>query len=185
MTIESRPILDLPKGHDPRGNLTFVEGNTFVALIAGFNSRLDEIQAAVLRPKLRHLDRENAARAWLAIESVSAIAGPRCGASNHFRQLLKVWNRQTELSRFLLDADIIQPAFYEGHLQAHQLRRMSCPRSVRGLPGGAVPNARAALRARSRHGAVLRPDAGTGQGPARGRSAISGRLGRFPNVRAR
>ena len=43
--------------------------------IAGFNSRLDEIQAAVLRVKLRHLDRENAARAWLAVEYAQALSG--------------------------------------------------------------------------------------------------------------
>ena len=30
MTIESCQVLDLPKIHDPRGNLTFVEGNTHV-----------------------------------------------------------------------------------------------------------------------------------------------------------
>jgi len=43
--------------------------------IAGFNSRLDEIQAAVLRVKLRHLDHENAARAWLAVEYAQALSG--------------------------------------------------------------------------------------------------------------
>lgn len=38
----------------------------YISLIPGWNSRLDEIQAAVLRIKLRHLDEDNAKRARLA-----------------------------------------------------------------------------------------------------------------------
>ena len=41
----------------------------------GMNSRLDALQAAVLRVKLRHLDHENAARAWLAVEYAQALSG--------------------------------------------------------------------------------------------------------------
>lgn len=42
--------------------------------LAGVNSRLDELQSAVLRVKLRHLDTENARRAALAAAYVEALA---------------------------------------------------------------------------------------------------------------
>jgi dTDP-4-amino-4,6-dideoxygalactose transaminase len=38
----------------------------YVSDVAGFNSRLDELQAAVLRVKLKHLDEENARRREIA-----------------------------------------------------------------------------------------------------------------------
>jgi dTDP-4-amino-4,6-dideoxygalactose transaminase len=41
----------------------------------GFNSRLDALQAAVLRVKLRHLDDWNAARAWIAMRYHELLEG--------------------------------------------------------------------------------------------------------------
>jgi dTDP-4-amino-4,6-dideoxygalactose transaminase len=48
----------------------------YVSDFPGGNSRLDELQAAILRIKLRHLDRENEARRKIA-------AGYRAGLQNH------------------------------------------------------------------------------------------------------
>jgi dTDP-4-amino-4,6-dideoxygalactose transaminase len=47
----------------------------YVSYIPGWNSRLDELQAAVLRVKLRYLDVDNQARAQLAADYDSGFAG--------------------------------------------------------------------------------------------------------------
>ncbi len=45
----------------------------FVSNLQGWNSRLDEIQAAVLRVKLKYLDRDNSMRIKLALEYMSNL----------------------------------------------------------------------------------------------------------------
>ena len=47
--------------------------------ILGYNSRLDELQAAILRVKLKHLDRFNAARAEIARGYRKLLAGTPLG----------------------------------------------------------------------------------------------------------
>ena len=47
----------------------------YISDIVGRNSRLDELQAAILRIKLRHLDADNAKRQQLAVQYSSGIAG--------------------------------------------------------------------------------------------------------------
>ncbi len=63
----------------------------YVFPMRGRNSRMDEIQAAVLRVKLRHLDEDNARRRELAMRYASRTRNPRivlpgpgyCGTSVH------------------------------------------------------------------------------------------------------
>lgn len=49
--------------------------NRYTSAIAGWNSRLDELQAAILRVKLRYLDEENAARRRAAALYGELLAG--------------------------------------------------------------------------------------------------------------
>lgn len=49
----------------------------YVSLFPGLNSRLDEIQAAILRVKLKYLDDENARRQEIARKYNAALAGTR------------------------------------------------------------------------------------------------------------
>jgi hypothetical protein len=67
----------------------------------------------------------------LADLNVLVVPGPRSGAYNNFRSLLDVWSGETELFHFLLDDDIIYPAFYERHLIAHTSAKISCSISRR------------------------------------------------------
>ena len=56
-------------------NYGWEPGRRYVSEVRGINSRLDEIQAAILRVRLRHLDEANAARGRLAAIYDGALAG--------------------------------------------------------------------------------------------------------------
>ena len=80
----------------------------YVSHVAGFNSRLDELQAAILRVKLSGLDAANAERARLASVYDEALAGAevivparREGASHAFHLYVVRSSRRDELLRHL------------------------------------------------------------------------------------
>src|SRR5262249_39209913 len=98
----------------------------YISELAGMNSRLDELQAAVLRVKLRHLDRENARRREIArvydgrLASRSIILPHSRGAMEHVYHQYVVRSRQREsLKAFLKDNAIGVAIHYPApvHLQ--------------------------------------------------------------------
>ena len=59
----------------------------------GYNCRLDEIQAAMLRVKLRHLEQENETRAAVARAYNEAIDNPRVKAPVIFEDMKQIWHQ--------------------------------------------------------------------------------------------
>lgn len=59
------------------------------------------------------------------------IEGPRQGAYENVKHLLKVWDHSSELVHLLFDDDVIYPEFYERHLTAHASAQLSCSISRR------------------------------------------------------
>lgn len=80
----------------------------YVSSLPGFNSRLDELQAAVLRVKLRHLEADNRRRAEIAARYDAGLAGTavrppkvRPGATHVYHlYVVRSWRRE-ELRAFL------------------------------------------------------------------------------------
>ena len=105
----------------------------YVSHLSGLNSRLDEVQAAILRVKLRHLDTDNARRASLARAYDQGLAGSGLVTPNSRPEASHVYHlyvirsrRRDELQAFLKSRDIgtlvhypvpvhLQPA-YRGRL---------------------------------------------------------------------
>jgi dTDP-4-amino-4,6-dideoxygalactose transaminase len=56
-------------------NYGWAEGKRYYSAVKGVNSRLDELQAAILRVKLRHLDAWNERRRAIAARYTEALAG--------------------------------------------------------------------------------------------------------------
>lgn len=75
--------------------------------------------------------------------------GPRNGAYENLKYLVRLWNGRSELLHLLLDDDVIYPEFHERHLVAHASGDFSCSVSRRwtadgvGMPmtGQPVPQA--------------------------------------------
>lgn len=125
----------------------------YVSHLRGWNSRLDELQAAILRVKLRSLDSDNASRRRIAARYSEALKGcdlvlPSCYANaEHVYHLYVVRSRQRDaLQKHLVEKQIgalvhypvpvhLQPA-YAGRLKgADQLPESErAAREVLSLP---------------------------------------------------
>jgi dTDP-4-amino-4,6-dideoxygalactose transaminase len=108
----------------------------YVSNLPGYNSRLDELQAAVLRVKLRHLDADNAARWARAAQYDDGLAGTaverprrRPQASHVFHLYVVVSSQRDRLQAHLKAQGVgtlvhypvpvhLQPA-YRGRLRGH------------------------------------------------------------------
>ena len=108
----------------------------YVSHVCGWNSRLDEIQAAILRVKLRYLDEDNRARARLAGDYAAGLAdaglvlpGARPRATHVYHMYVVRSRFRDALQSFLRSRGIaalvhypvpihVQPA-YEGRLRGH------------------------------------------------------------------
>ena len=64
----------------------------YVNIYQGVNSRLDEIQAAVLRVKLEHLDADNAKRRNIAAQYLSKITNPKVILPRPYAENAHVWH---------------------------------------------------------------------------------------------
>ena len=119
----------------------------YVSHVPGWNSRLDEIQAAVLRVKLSYLDADNAARERLAAwydDALSAtpliLPARRLEATHIFHLYVVRSTRRDELQRFLKERGIGALVHYPApvHLQPAYRGR---------LPGGdSLPETERAAR---------------------------------------
>jgi len=111
-----------------------------VSEIAGMNSRLDELQAAILRVKLRYLDAENARRRELAAMYCQLLAREnltlpvlRDGAEHVFHQYVVRSSRRDELRAYLQAQGIGTLVHYPVpiHLQPAYQGRLRLGRSLR------------------------------------------------------
>lgn len=86
----------------------------YVNIYQGLNSRLDEIQAAILDVKLKHIDSENEMRRKIAVRYISEITNPKIILpENSTDQKEHVWHvfvirteKRNELQRYLTEQGI-------------------------------------------------------------------------------
>ena len=110
--------------------------NHYISEFPGRNSRLDELQAAILRVKLRYLDNSNANRAKIAdhyraeLSKLSGLDLPevRSEAQHVYHQFVVQSNLRNELQQFLQSHDVLAGIHYPEpvHLQLAYRERIRC-----------------------------------------------------------
>ena len=116
-------------------------------ILVGTNSRLDALQAAILRVKLRHLDRWSEARARNADLYHRLLEGGRVGRPYHDPRARHIYNqyviradKRDELKAFLADRGIGTEIYYPVPLHLQQCFAML------GYRPGDMPQSEAAAR---------------------------------------
>lgn len=98
----------------------------YISAVAGMNSRLDELQAAILRAKLVHLDHDNGRRQAVAAHYDAALANSglrlpavRSGATHVYHQYVVRTGDREALRQKLKDAGVATNVHYPApvHLQ--------------------------------------------------------------------
>jgi dTDP-4-amino-4,6-dideoxygalactose transaminase len=117
-----------------------------VSMELGQNSRLDELQAAMLRVKLRHLDDDNARRALVAAQYGRLLANPRVappqvrpGVGHVFHQYVVTCDARDSLRRYLSDHGIETLIHYPLPVHRH-------PAYAAYAPAAELPNTDLAAR---------------------------------------
>ena len=104
--------------------------------VAGWNSRLDELQAAFLRVKLAHLDEDTARRRAIAVHYGELLdglplrlPGVRAGAAHVWHLYVAACDRRDELVRHLRECDIAAGVHYPVpvHRQTAYAGRITAP----------------------------------------------------------
>lgn len=105
------------------------------SLEEGINSRLDEIQAAILRVKLRYLDLENEKRRVIASRYIKVLEGkplsvstPREGVEHSYHQFVIRLKEREKLCKYLTDHKISFGIHYPlgVHMQRPYKKRSFC-----------------------------------------------------------
>lgn len=111
----------------------------YISDLPGLNSRLDELQAAILRVKLRYLDEENRRRQALAkiydqVLSATSLTLPKCipGASHVYHQYVVRSEHRDSLREFLREKGIGTLIHYPVpiHRQPAYQGRLRCASSM-------------------------------------------------------
>ncbi len=113
----------------------------YISEVAGMNSRLDELQAALLRVRLRHLDADNARRRAIASRYDEAfrdlpLERPACAPECEpvFHQYTISLDRRDDLKRHLESLGVLTSVLYPVpiHLQPAYAGRLCVPMPLQG-----------------------------------------------------
>jgi hypothetical protein len=75
--------------------------------------------------------RSDRIRPLLSGLNIGVAEGPRKGAYENIKHLLRLWNGSSDLVHLMFDDDVIFPEFYERHMVAHRSAELSCSISRR------------------------------------------------------